>query len=140
MSKRSERLVYIGEIINYLLYFLYPFPRGLNISVEGSSTFLPLTLSMHMNRLGLLSHLYGCLFSCITIYQGSWADTTAIHIEIGWCCTVAVSACCSAHQLPGYECAVKRSCAPLGHLKAIYMSIYSYMQPYIHAFEFMYKF
>ena len=71
ISKWPVGLVYIGNIINYLLNFPNPFPRGLEIDLDGSSTFPKLILLMHINRLGLVSHFYGCLFICITICQGS---------------------------------------------------------------------
>ena len=67
MSKWPKRLVYIGYSINYLLYLPAPFPRGLGIDLERSSRFLPLMLLMHIDRLGLLSHLYGTSFICITM-------------------------------------------------------------------------
>ena len=83
MSKRPPRLAYIGSFINYLLYLPDPFPRGLGIDLEGSSMFLPLALSMHINRLGLFSHLYGTLLNCLSICLGSWAGTTALCKEVG---------------------------------------------------------
>ena len=49
---------YVGNFINYLSYLLDPFPRGLLIDLEGDSTFLPLMLSVYIDRLGLFSHLY----------------------------------------------------------------------------------
>ena len=67
MSKHLVGFICIGNIINYLLYLLFAFPRVLEIDLEGSSTFPKLRLSMHIDRLGLLSHLYRCLFNCITI-------------------------------------------------------------------------
>ena len=39
MSKWPTGLAYIGNFINYLLYLPDPFPRGLWIDLEGSSTF-----------------------------------------------------------------------------------------------------
>ena len=84
-------------------------------------------LSIYINRLGLVSHLHGCLFNYITIYQGSWAGVTALHMEFGWHGTVVVSACCSEHRLPGCRCTVKRSCAPLGHFLAVYIGVYCYL-------------
>ena len=89
---------------------------------------------MHINRLGLVTHLYGSLFNCITIFQGSWAGAIALCVEIGWCCTVAVSAC-SVHQIPGCECTGKRSCIPFPCLIAAYMSEYDHMQPYVYEFK-----
>ena len=68
MSKWPERWAYIGNFINYLSYLPDPFPRGRGIDLEGSSTFLPLILSMHINRLGLFSHWYRALFIYITAY------------------------------------------------------------------------
>ena len=68
MSKWLVGLAYIGNFIDYLLYFPDPFPRGPGIDLEGSSTFLPLTLSMHINRVSLFSYLYRTLLICITTY------------------------------------------------------------------------
>ena len=96
-------------------------------------------LSMHIDRLGLFSHFYGSLFN-FTTCQGCYASATAICIEVGRRCTIAMSAQCSAYQLPGCECSVKRSCTPLRCLNAAYMCIYSHMQPYIHAFECIHEF
>ena len=52
MSKRPAGLAHIGNLINYLLYLPYTFPRGLVIDLEGSNTFLPLMLLIHIDRLG----------------------------------------------------------------------------------------
>ena len=71
MSKWPKEVVYIGNINNYLLYLPDPFPRNLEVDLEGSSTFLPLMLPMDIDRLGLVSHLYGSLFNCITMYKDS---------------------------------------------------------------------
>ena len=54
MFKQPTRLGYIGNIINYLFNLLYFFPRGLWKDQEGSSTFLPLTLLMHIDRFRLV--------------------------------------------------------------------------------------
>ena len=78
ISKQPVELVYIGNIINYFFYLPDPFPRGLLVDLEGSSIFLPLVLLMHIDRLGLVSHLYGSLFNCITTYLSSWAGATAL--------------------------------------------------------------
>ena len=59
MSKRPERSVCIGNIIYYLIYLLSPFPRGLEVDLDGSSTFPILMLSIQINRLGLFCHFYG---------------------------------------------------------------------------------
>ena len=132
MSKRPTGLEYIGNLIYYLWNLPASFPWGLCIDLEGSSIFLPLTLSMHINRLGLLSHLYRTLFICITTCLGSCVGATALWMEVEWRCTAAVSAWCSMHQLLGCKCAVKRSHAPLGHQNSIYMGIYNHMKPYIY--------
>ena len=58
MSKRLEGSVYIGNVIYYLGYLPIPFSRGLKVKLEGSNIFPILMLSMHINRLGLVSHLY----------------------------------------------------------------------------------
>ena len=71
MFKLPTGLVYIGNTINCLLYLSAPFPKGLKVDLEGSSTFLPLMLSMYINGLGLVSYLYVYLFNCITTCQGS---------------------------------------------------------------------
>ena len=113
MSKQPIRLAYISSFIDYLLYLLAPFHRGLGIDLEGSSIFLTLMLSMHIDRLSLFSYLYGTLLICITLCLGGWAGATAFCIEVGWYSTVAVSAWYSVHQLPGCECIGKRSCTPL---------------------------
>ena len=52
--------------------------------------------------------------------------------------TIAVSAWCSMHQLPGCKCAMKRSHAPLRCQDGAYMSIYGYMQLCIHGFISIY--
>ena len=54
MSKWPEGLVHIGNIINYLLYLPAPFPMGLEVDLEGSSIFLPLLISLYINRLSFL--------------------------------------------------------------------------------------
>ena len=135
MSKRPTGFVYIGSIINYLLYLPDPFPRGLEVDLKGSSIFPTLMPSMHVDRLGLLNHLYRSLFNCATMWQGSWAGTTALHMEVRWHCTIAVSAWCSKHELPACECIVKRSCIPSGRLNAAYICIYGDMQLYVHGFK-----
>ena len=99
MSRQPAGLVYIGNTINYCSYLLAPFPRGLE--VEGNSIFLLLMLLMHIDILGLVSHWYRYLFNCTTTCQGSLAGSTALCLEVGWRCTIAVSAWCSMHQLPG---------------------------------------
>ena len=104
ISKQPTKLVYIGNIISYLFFLPDPFPRGLKVDLEGSSTFPTLTLLIHINRLGLFSHLYGYLFNCVTICQGSWVGTIALHVEVGWHYTVAVLAWCNVHWLPECEC------------------------------------
>ena len=139
MSKWPAGLAYIGNFINYLLYLPAPFPRGLLIHLEGSSIFLPLMLLIHIDRLGLFSHLYGTLLNCLSMCLGSWVAATVLCRKVGWCCTIAVSARCSMNQLNGCECAVKRSHAPLRHQNSAYIGIYGHIQPYIHAFTCIYK-
>ena len=134
MSKQPAGLEYAGNLINYLWNLPNPFPWGICIDLEASSTFLPLMLSMHINRLGFSSHLYRTLFICITIYPGNCIDTTALWMEVVWRYTAAVSAWCSAHQLPGCECTVKRSRAPLRCQNSAYISIYYHMQIYLQIF------
>ena len=94
---------------------------------------------MHADRLGLVNHSYGCLFNCITACQGSWASTTALYVEVGLHCSIAVSALGSAHQLPGCECTRKRFHTPLKRLNALYISIYGHIQPYIYTIKCIYK-
>ena len=96
---------------------------------------------MHIKRLSsfYFSHLYITLFICITTCLGSWSGITALCKEVGWCCTVAVSALCSINLLSGCEYTVKRSCTPLRYQNGAYMSIYGHMQPYIHTFKCLYK-
>ena len=121
MSKWPTGLVYVGNIINYLLYLLAP--RGIEVDLEGSSTFLTLILSMHIDRLGLVTHLYGCLFNCITMWKGSWAGAKALYIKVGWHCTIAVSDWGFVHQLPGCEEVLHTS-------HASKCCIYEYILPY----------
>ena len=90
VSKWPAGSAYIGNFINYLLYHPAPFPRDLWIDLEGSSTFLPLMLSMHINRLGLFSHLYRTLLNCLSMCPGSWVATTTVCVEVEWNCAIAV--------------------------------------------------
>ena len=71
---------------------------------------------------------------------GSLVGATVLCREVGWHCTVAVSAGCSPHQLPGCKSIGNRSCAPLGHQNSVCIGIYGHMQPYIQAFTCIYKF
>ena len=48
MSKWPAGSVYIGKMIYYLIYLLDPFPRGLEVDIEGSSIFLTHTLNNWM--------------------------------------------------------------------------------------------
>ena len=57
ISKRPKGSVYIGSIIYYLTCLLAPFPKGLEVDLEGSSTFSTLMLLMYINRLSLCYHL-----------------------------------------------------------------------------------
>ena len=83
MSKWPTGLANIGSFINNLLYLPDCFPRGLQIDLEWISTFIPLTLLIHIYTLGLVTHCYGSLFICITTCLGSWASSTALCIEVG---------------------------------------------------------
>ena len=83
ISKWPKGLVYIGNTINCLPYLPDTFPKGLEVDLEGSSTFKTLMILIPINRLGLFSHLYRCLFNYITTYQGSWAGATVICMEVG---------------------------------------------------------
>ena len=38
ISKQPTGSIHIGNIIQYLIYLLTPFPSGLKVDVEGSST------------------------------------------------------------------------------------------------------
>ena len=57
MLKWPERYVYIGNIIYYLIYLLAPFPKGLEVDLEGRSKLATLMLSIPVYRLGLFCHL-----------------------------------------------------------------------------------
>ena len=46
MLKRPTGSVYIGIILYYLIYLPNPFPRGLEVDLEGTSTFPELILLM----------------------------------------------------------------------------------------------
>ena len=59
---------------------------------------------------------------------------------VGWCCTIAMSAWCSAHQLPGCGRTWNRFCTPLGCQNGAYMGIHGQMQLYIHTFKCIYEF
>ena len=131
-------LLWVGLHLTQLLF--HPAWERMTAQTLLQDTFLPLVLSMHINRLGLFNHLYRSLFICITICLGSWAYVTVLCIEVAWCSTVDVLAWYSAHQLPGCKCTVKRSHAPFKRLNAAYMCMYGHMQPYVHAFEFIYEF
>ena len=95
-------------------------------------------LLIYIDRLGFFSHLYRCLSNYITIWQHSWASVIAFYVEVRLHCTIAVSAWCSTYQFIGCKCAIKVSCAPLGHLNAEYMGIHGYMKPYMNAFNIIY--
>ena len=138
MSKWPTGLVYTVNFINYLSYLPVSFPRDLCIDLEGSSTFLPLMLLMHINILGLFSNLYRTLLNCLSACLGSWAGATTLCIEVEWRYTVAVSAWCSTHQLPGCEGTGNISPVPVGYQNGASMGIYSHIQPYIHAFTCMF--
>ena len=69
---------------------------------------------------------------------GNCVGATALWMEAGWCFTTAVSAWYSTHQLSSLECAMKRSCTPLGRQNSAYMGIYGHMQQYIHVFTCIY--
>ena len=139
MFKWPTRLAYIGIFINYLLYLPDPFPRGLEIDLQVSSTSLSLTVLIYIGRLGLVSHLYRILFNYITICQGSWAGATTPYTRFGQHYIIAMLDWYSKHQLPGCECTVKKSCVPLERLNSACKSIYGHMQPYIHIFECIYN-
>ena len=52
------------------------------MDLEGSITFLILIISMHIDRLGFLSHFYGTLFINVTMCPDSWAGVAALCIEV----------------------------------------------------------
>ena len=56
MSKWPGRSGYIGNIIYYLTHLPDAFPRGLEVDLEGSSTFLIVTIPMNIDRLGLFCY------------------------------------------------------------------------------------
>ena len=72
MSKWTTGSVYIGNTIYYLTNLPNPFAKGLGVNLEGRSILSELILLMHIDILGSVNHLYLCLFSCFTTYQGSW--------------------------------------------------------------------
>ena len=99
---------------------------------------------MHINTLGLFSHLYRTLLNCSSICLGSWVGATTLCMEAGWRCTVDLSAWCSTNQLPG----VNEMGIDLAHLlgakmvhvwvyMAIYSHIYMHLPPYM-SFKHMY--
>ena len=45
MLKRPKGSVYVGNIIDYLLYLSTTFPRGLGVDLEGSSWKIQLSLN-----------------------------------------------------------------------------------------------
>ena len=47
ISKWSAGSVYIGNVINYLIYLLVPFLRGPEVNLEGRIIFLTLMLSIY---------------------------------------------------------------------------------------------
>ena len=69
----------------------------------------------------------------VTMWQGSWAGAAALYIEVESCYTGSVLALHSMHQLAGFKYAVKPLCTPFGCIYAVFMSIDSHIQLYIHA-------
>ena len=57
MSKWPSRSLYIGNIIHYLIYLPIPFPKVLEIYLEGSSIFPIPIPSIHIDRLSLFCYL-----------------------------------------------------------------------------------
>ena len=57
MSKWPTRSVYVGNIICYLIYLFAPFPRGLEVDLEGSNIFPMLTLLMCIDGIMLVLSL-----------------------------------------------------------------------------------
>ena len=55
--KWPRRSVYIGYLLFYLMYLLYPFPGLLEVNLEGSSTFPTLILLIGIDKLGLFYQL-----------------------------------------------------------------------------------
>ena len=97
MSKWPAGSVYIGNIYYHLMYATSPFPRGLEVGLEGSSTFPTLTVSMLHRFIYLLC--IAVFIHLVTIWQGIWAGAAAFLVEFEYYYTVAVLAWCSAHQL-----------------------------------------
>ena len=58
ISKQPPRPIHIGNIMYYLIYLRTPFPRGLKVDPKGTNTLPILMLSMHIDRLDLVNHLY----------------------------------------------------------------------------------
>ena len=57
ISKWLTGSVHIGNIVHYLIYLPYPFPRGVGVDLEGSSIFPKLMILMHINRFCFFNHL-----------------------------------------------------------------------------------
>ena len=64
------------------MYFLALFPRGLQVDLEGTSTFSILMLSIlhRWIKLGLL--LVVLFIHLFTMLKGSWIGAAAFHMEI----------------------------------------------------------
>ena len=63
----------------------------------------------------------------VTMWQSSLAVIAALRMEVECHYTIAWSAWCSTHQLPGCNCVGKSSRAPFGCVYTVYMAIYGYM-------------
>ena len=118
MSKQLAGSVYIGNVQYYPMYFLGPFPRGLEIHLEGISTFLTLILSLLHQYIRLILSLIVVFTYLFTMWQGSWTGAAAPCMEVKWHYNVAVSACHSMRQLPKYYFGVART--SYMHLCCIY--------------------
>ena len=79
-----------------------------------------------IDRFVYLSHVVVFILS-VTAWQSSLAIVAALHVEVECHYTIAWSAWCSAHQLPGCNCFGKFSRAPFGCVFTVYMAIYGYM-------------
>ena len=62
--------VYIGNLLNYLTYLTDPFPRGVEIDLEGDSTFPPLMLSRLQLQISLIYHSWQQFIHPVIMYTG----------------------------------------------------------------------
>ena len=124
----AHRIGYVGNIINYLCHLPAPFPRGLWKDLEGSSTFLPLMLLIHIDRIRLA--LVTCIELVSVCYLSVWVALLVLQPSAGKLGSTSPYQC-SEQELHGCECTINWCRTPLGHQNGAYMGIYGYMQLYI---------